>query len=88
MLKVNGSDIMKELGIKPGPKIGWVLEVILGEVLSDPLKNNKEYLMDKIKEIGGLGEDKLRAVAEKAKKDREKIEIKKDEMTKKKYWVL
>jgi len=44
MLKINGNDIMKTLKIEPGPKIGYILNILLDEVLDDPKKNNEEYL--------------------------------------------
>ncbi|MFH1188210.1 MAG: HD domain-containing protein, partial [bacterium] len=33
MLKINGDDLMKILKIKPGPKIGYILNILLDEVL-------------------------------------------------------
>ena len=86
-LKVDGNDVMKILGIKPGPKIGWILNVLLGYVLQDPEKNKKEFLEKEIKRMGELSNPDLQELAEKAKKEREKLEMKYDEMTKKKYWV-
>ncbi|MBI2021848.1 CCA tRNA nucleotidyltransferase [Candidatus Daviesbacteria bacterium] len=50
-LKVNGKDVMKVLNIKPGPKVGQVLEKLFKEVLEDSSKNNKEYLLKRIKEL-------------------------------------
>jgi len=47
-LKVDGNDVMKILKIKPGPKIGEILNKLFGEVLDDNKKNNKEYLLKKI----------------------------------------
>lgn len=44
MLKINGDDLMKTLKIEPGPKIGYILNILLDEVLDDPEKNKKEYL--------------------------------------------
>ena len=87
MLKVNGNDVMRLLKIKPGIKIGQILDVLLGYVLADPKKNNKQFLEKEIKKLGNLPEEELRILAEKARKEREEIEIKRDEMTKKKYWV-
>ncbi|MDO9181328.1 MAG: HD domain-containing protein [Bacteriovorax sp.] len=87
MLKVNGQDVMMALDIKPGPKIGWVLDVLLGLVLTDPKKNKKEVLEKEVRKLGKLSEKELSSLANEAKKEREKIEIKKDQMTKKKYWV-
>ena len=87
MLKVSGNDVMEILKIKPGPKVGQVLDILLGEVLEDPQKNTKEYLMKKIKELGKLSDEELASLAQRAREEREKIEMKRDEMTKKKYWV-
>ena len=87
MLKLNGNDVMKILGIPPGPKIGNVLDVLLGYVLEDPKKNDKEFLEKEVKKIGKLSEKELSSLVQKARKEREKLEIKRDEMTKKKYWV-
>lgn len=47
-LKVNGNDIMEELKIKPGPKVGEILNKLFEEVLEDSSKNNKEYLVNRI----------------------------------------
>jgi len=87
MLKVSGNDVMKMLNIQPGPKIGRILDVLLGQVLSDPKKNKKEYLEKEIKKLGKLSEKELNSLSEEGRKEREKLEMKRDEMTKKKYWV-
>jgi poly(A) polymerase/tRNA nucleotidyltransferase (CCA-adding enzyme) len=87
MLKVSGNDVMTLLKIKPGPKVGQVLDILFGLVLNDPEKNKKEFLKKEIQKIGNLSEEELKMLAEKARKEREEIEIKQDEMTKKKYWV-
>ncbi len=87
MLKVNGDDVIKALKIKPGPKIGHILDILLGHVLGDPKKNKKEFLEKEIKKLGKLSSGELVFLAEKAKKEREKLVMKRDEMTKQKYWV-
>jgi len=87
MLRVNGNDVMRILNIKPGPKVGQVLDILLGYVLKKPENNNKKFLEKEIKKLGTLSEEELQTLAEKARKEREKIEIKRDEMTKKKYWI-
>jgi len=86
-LKIGGDDIMETLKIEPGPKIGKILAVLLGEVLDEPKNNKKTYLKKQLKEIGGLSEKELEQLAKKAKEKREEIVTKRDEMTKKKYWV-
>jgi len=87
MLKVNGNDVMKILNIQPGPKVGQVLDILLGQVLEDPTKNKKEILEREIEKLGKLSDKDLEKLAQKARREREKIEMKRDEMTKKKYWV-
>ncbi|TSC94080.1 MAG: poly(A) polymerase [Parcubacteria group bacterium Licking1014_1] len=87
MLKVNGNDLMKILDINPGSKIGQILDVLLGYVLDNPKKNNKEFLEKEVAKLGKLSDKELSELAEKSKKEKMKIETKKDEMTKAKYWV-
>jgi poly(A) polymerase/tRNA nucleotidyltransferase (CCA-adding enzyme) len=87
MLKVSGNDVMEILKIQPGPKVGQILDVLLGHVLETPKKNEKEFLEKESKKLGKLSEKELLSLAQKAKKEREKLEMKRDEMTKKKYWV-
>ncbi|HHD92168.1 MAG TPA: HDIG domain-containing protein [Candidatus Portnoybacteria bacterium] len=41
MLKINGEDIIRELKISPGPKIGSILDLLLAEVIYDPRKNKR-----------------------------------------------
>ena len=50
-LKVNGNDVMKVLKVKPSRKVGDILDQLFKEVLEDAAKNNKEYLIKRIKEI-------------------------------------
>jgi len=87
MLKTTGNDVMKILKTKPGPKVGQILDVLLGIVLSDPKKNKREFLEKEIKKLGKLPEKELKDLAQESRKGREKLETKRDGMTKKKYWV-
>jgi tRNA nucleotidyltransferase (CCA-adding enzyme) len=50
-LVVNGSDLMKELGVKPGRIIGEMLEALLEVVLTDPTQNEREALLARAREI-------------------------------------
>jgi len=84
MLKINGDDLMKLLKIKPGPKIGTILDVLLCEVIEEPKLNNKKYLEKRSKELNELDLKELRAKA------RERIEERKmedDQELKKEFWV-
>ncbi|OGZ18960.1 MAG: hypothetical protein A2175_01360 [Candidatus Nealsonbacteria bacterium RBG_13_42_11] len=87
MLKVSGNEVMKILAISPGPKVGQILDILLGYVLAEPKKNKKEFLEKEIKKLGKLPEKELKTLGQEGRKERETVEIKRDEMTKKKYWV-
>lgn len=50
-LKVNGKDVMKVLKIKGGPKVGKVLKKLFDEVMEDSKKNEREYLLKRIKQV-------------------------------------
>ena len=50
-LAVNGNDLMKEVGMKPGRAIGEVLEALLELVLTDPAVNERETLLARAREI-------------------------------------
>lgn len=43
-LAINGRDVMKLLGIKPGPKVGEILRILHEKVLDDPSLNTREKL--------------------------------------------
>ena len=51
MLKINGNNLMKELKMEPGPKMGYVLNILLDEVLDEPKNNTKEYLLKRAEEL-------------------------------------
>ncbi|MDB4996256.1 MAG: tRNA nucleotidyltransferase, partial [Myxococcaceae bacterium] len=50
-LKINGTDLMKELGIKPGPILGKILGELLEEVTNDPDLNNRDALLGRAKAL-------------------------------------
>lgn len=83
MLKIDGEDIMKELKIKPGPKIGLLLNSLLAEVLDDPAKNTKDNLKKRIHELDKKSPEELKKALEKIEKAVEEEE--KERM--KKYYV-
>jgi putative nucleotidyltransferase with HDIG domain len=83
-LKINGNDLIKELKLKPGPKIGAVLEVLLMEVIENPEKNTVENLLKRSKTL--IKED-LNSLREKAKQKIKKENQKQEEKIKNKHWV-
>jgi len=52
-LKISGHDIMEKLKIKPGPKVGKILNTLFEEITDDPKKNTKKYLLNRLKEMKG-----------------------------------
>ena len=83
-LKINGRDLMKELAIKPGPKIGAILDVLLGEVIEDASKNTRETLLSRARELDKEDIESLRKTAKKRIEEQRKRD---EETMKKKYWV-
>ncbi len=71
MLKINGHDLMTELGIEPGPKVGLVLNSLLAEVLDDPTKNTAEYLRKRAHELAQKSAEILRKALEKIEEAQE-----------------
>ena len=80
MIEVNGEDVMKELNVKPGPKVGLILNSLLAEVLDDPTKNKKDYLKKRIHELDKKSPEELKEALgkiEKAIDEEEKERMKK-----------
>ena len=51
-LKVTGKDVIDK-GVSAGPKVGEILNCLLEEVLDDPKKNDREYLLKRLDELRG-----------------------------------
>ncbi|MDO8506035.1 MAG: HD domain-containing protein [Candidatus Limnocylindria bacterium] len=49
-LKIDGNVLIRELGLKPGPEIGRILDTIFERVLDDPALNTPEKLLALAKE--------------------------------------
>jgi tRNA nucleotidyltransferase (CCA-adding enzyme) len=47
-LKIDGNDVMKELKLKPGPKVGEILEKLFEEVVEKKVENKKEKLLKRL----------------------------------------
>jgi len=86
MLKINGHDILN-LGVPQGPKVGWILKALLEEVIDDPNKNNRDYLLKRAEELKDLPDEELRNLALAGEEKIETIQREKEEEIKKKYYV-
>jgi putative nucleotidyltransferase with HDIG domain len=87
MLKINGQRIIEIGQIEPGPKIGQVLNALLGEILDDPLKNIPDYLEKRTLELLQLGEKDLLKLAEKGKENKDEVEGEVIKNIRKSHWV-
>lgn len=84
MLKINGHDLMDLLGVKPGPKIGAILDVLLAEVIENPKLNTKEYLSRRAKELDKMDLNQLREKAKTVIMEKQENE---DKKLKQEFWV-
>ena len=50
-LDINGGDLIKEVGMKPGPEMGQVLNALLDKVIDDPVLNEKQKLISLAKDL-------------------------------------
>jgi tRNA nucleotidyltransferase (CCA-adding enzyme) len=50
-LALGGEDLIAA-GVRPGPDIGAMLQRLLGEVLEDPKRNQRDQLLDRVRDIG------------------------------------
>ncbi|MFA6077118.1 MAG: HD domain-containing protein [Candidatus Paceibacterota bacterium] len=86
-LKINGEFMIKELGIKPGPRMGWILHALLEEVLDNPEKNTVEKLSELVKSFDKLSDKELKALGDKGKEKKEELEEKEVEKLHTKHGV-
>lgn len=50
-LAIDGNDIMHELSLPPGKKVGEILQTLFKEVDEDLSKNNREFLLKRLSEL-------------------------------------
>lgn len=87
MLALNGNELMELLGIRPSRRVGYILSILLEEVLDDPKKNTKDFLSARSKELHVYDDVALSQMAEKAKETKEEFESGEEEEMKKKFKV-
>ncbi|MES2214046.1 MAG: HD domain-containing protein [Patescibacteria group bacterium] len=86
-LKVNGEDIMQITNAPAGPHIGFILEILLSDVLEDPALNTKEYLEARVRELYALPLEKLSEFGKEARIKNESEDDKEVEKIKGKHGV-
>ncbi len=70
-LAIDGTYLMEELHMKPGPRMGWILHALLEEVLEDPKLNTVELLVERVKDLDELEDKDLKTLGEKGKEKKE-----------------
>ena len=73
-LKIDGEFMIKELRIKPGPRMGFILHALLEEVLDAPEKNTVEHLSELVKSLDMLGDAELKILGDRGKEKKEELE--------------
>jgi tRNA nucleotidyltransferase (CCA-adding enzyme) len=74
MLKIDGKKIIELIGTGPGPRVGFILNALLEEVLEDPKLNNEKYLEGRTIELSKLSDVELRKLAAVGKDKKAKAE--------------
>lgn len=87
MLRVKGDDVMRITGIQPGPKVGFLLNILLEEAIDEPTLNQKQKLEKRIGELGAMSDEELGKLAAEAKKKTIALEEHEVGDIKKKHWV-
>jgi tRNA nucleotidyltransferase (CCA-adding enzyme) len=87
MLKIDGKGIMEVTHETPGPRIGLILNALMGEVLEEPTLNTHENLVSRVTELAKLSIPELKILAEKGKDEIEEAEQEKEKQIRKKFKV-
>jgi tRNA nucleotidyltransferase (CCA-adding enzyme) len=87
MLKLSGTDIMEQLSLAPGPRIGAFLALLLEEVIEDPTRNDATVLAERVRELHTLDDAALFALATQARERARDEEGARDEELKKQHHV-
>jgi putative nucleotidyltransferase with HDIG domain len=87
MLKIDGNRIIEVSKTSAGPKIGWILNALLEEILEKPKLNTKEYLEKRASELINLPENDLKKMGDMGKRVREEKEAENVKEIQRKYHV-
>ncbi len=87
MLKIDGKKVMGVTHETPGPRVGLILNSLMGEVLENPELNTEEVLVSRVTELAKLDTNQLRELAEKGKGELEDVEKQKAKDIRKKFKV-
>lgn len=71
-LKIGGKELQQDLKLTPGPIFGGILNALLAEVLDDPSKNTRDYLLKRAQELKDKNPTELKKLGEAAAEEEEK----------------
>lgn len=77
-LKINGNDLMKLASLTPGPKVGFILNILLEDIIEKPENNTDDYLKDKAIALNALDLKELKKMSDaalSAKENAESVEL-------------
>lgn len=86
-LKINGEYMITELSIKPGPRMGWILNALLEEVLDAPEKNTIGHLLELVKSLNMLGDVELQTLGLRGKEKKKELEEEEVEKLRRKHGI-
>lgn len=86
-LVIDGAEIMNLTKTTPGPHIGFILEILLSEVLEDPKLNVREYLETRVRELHALDSNELSKLGKEARLKNQSEEEKEIEKIRSDYHV-
>ncbi len=86
-LAIDGKYLIETLHMKPGPRMGWILNALLEEVLDDPTKNTEVYLSELVRSLDMLGNAELKTLGKRGKETKDKLEEEEIDKLHKKHGV-
>jgi len=86
-LMIKGDDIISLTETGPGPHVGYILEILLSEVLENPSLNTREQLEKRVGELHALKQSELMKLGKIAKDKNAGEEEKEEEKIKERYKV-
>lgn len=84
-LAVDGKDLLEELEMSPGPRLGAVIDALFEEVLDDPTRNDREKLLARAQELNTLSDKELEQLRLASKEKYESV-LGAEEDERKKRW--
>ena len=87
MLKISGNEVTEILQQKPGPKVGYILDILLSEIIDNQAKNQNKILRERTIELSKIDEKTIKILAIRAKKNINSIREIEEQQIKQKHWI-